>query len=152
MFFYVQLYGIYNWCFCLMYLRFSYYPLANEVATGYSNATVRPSFRNILVSTLEIIQSGSIIVIRVAVSAINNSVTTRSYYYHWISRALLHTNISCLGGVFAYGIYNWCFCLMYLRFSYYPLANEVATGYSNATVRPFFRNILVSTLEWEDNN
>ena len=24
------------------------YPLANEVAKGYSNATVRPSFRNIL--------------------------------------------------------------------------------------------------------
>ena len=31
----------------------SYYPLANEVAKGYSNATVRPSFRNILVNTLE---------------------------------------------------------------------------------------------------
>jgi hypothetical protein len=34
-----------------------YYPLANEVAKGYSNATVlpsfRPSFRNILVNTLE---------------------------------------------------------------------------------------------------
>jgi len=30
-----------------------FYPLANEVAKGYSNATVRPSFRNILVNTLE---------------------------------------------------------------------------------------------------
>ena len=30
-----------------------YYPLANEVAMGYSNATIRPSFRNILVNTLE---------------------------------------------------------------------------------------------------
>jgi hypothetical protein len=29
------------------------YPLANEVAKGYSNAIVRPSFRNILVNTLE---------------------------------------------------------------------------------------------------
>jgi hypothetical protein len=29
------------------------YPLANEVAKGYSNATVCPSFRNILVNTLE---------------------------------------------------------------------------------------------------
>ena len=28
-----------------------YYPLANEVAKGYSNATFRPSFRNILVNT-----------------------------------------------------------------------------------------------------
>ena len=35
----------------------SYYPLANEVVKGYSNATIRPSvlpsFRNILVNTLE---------------------------------------------------------------------------------------------------
>ena len=31
----------------------SFYPLANEVAKGYSNATVRPSFCNILVNTLE---------------------------------------------------------------------------------------------------
>jgi hypothetical protein len=31
---------------------------------------------------------------------------------------------------------------------YYPLANEVAKGYSNATVRPSFRNILVNTLQW----
>ena len=30
-----------------------YYPLANEVVKGYSNATIRPSFRNILVNTLE---------------------------------------------------------------------------------------------------
>ena len=30
-----------------------FYPLANEVAKGYSNATVRPSFRSILVNTLE---------------------------------------------------------------------------------------------------
>ena len=34
-----------------------YYPLANEIAKGYSIATVRPSFlpsfRNILVNTLE---------------------------------------------------------------------------------------------------
>ena len=30
-----------------------YYPIDNEVAKGYSNATVRPSFRNILVNTLE---------------------------------------------------------------------------------------------------
>ena len=30
------------------------YPLANEVAKGYSNSTVRPSFCNILVNTLEI--------------------------------------------------------------------------------------------------
>jgi hypothetical protein len=29
------------------------YALANEVAKGYSNATVRPSLRNILVNTLE---------------------------------------------------------------------------------------------------
>ena len=29
----------------------SYYPLANEVPKGYSNPTVRPSFRNILVNT-----------------------------------------------------------------------------------------------------
>ena len=35
---------------CLLYL---FYPLANEVAKGYSNATVRPSFHNILVNTLE---------------------------------------------------------------------------------------------------
>ena len=28
------------------------YPLANEVAKGYSNATVRPSVRHILVNTL----------------------------------------------------------------------------------------------------
>jgi hypothetical protein len=34
---------------CLLYL---FYPLANEVAKGYSNATVRPSLRNILVNTL----------------------------------------------------------------------------------------------------
>ena len=36
------------------YLEISYYPLANEVAKGYSNASfrpsVRPSFRNILVN------------------------------------------------------------------------------------------------------
>jgi hypothetical protein len=35
--------------------------------------------------------------------------------------------------------------------NYYPLANEVAKGYNNATVCPFFRqsfrNILVNTLE-----
>ena len=31
-----------------------YYPLANEVVKGYSNATVRLSFRNILVNTLEL--------------------------------------------------------------------------------------------------
>jgi hypothetical protein len=31
----------------------SYYPLANEVVKGYSNATFRPSFHNILVNTLE---------------------------------------------------------------------------------------------------
>ena len=31
----------------------NYYPLANEVAKGYSNATVCPSFRSILVNTLE---------------------------------------------------------------------------------------------------
>ena len=30
-----------------------YYPLANEVAKGYRNATDRPSFHNILVNTLE---------------------------------------------------------------------------------------------------
>jgi hypothetical protein len=30
-----------------------YYPLANEVAKGYSNATIRPSFHSILVTTLE---------------------------------------------------------------------------------------------------
>ena len=42
-------------------LAFHYYPFANEVAKGYSNATfhlsfllsVRPSFRNIFVNTLE---------------------------------------------------------------------------------------------------
>jgi hypothetical protein len=33
--------------------RASCYPLTNEVAKGYSNATVRPSLRNILVNTLE---------------------------------------------------------------------------------------------------
>jgi hypothetical protein len=32
--------------------RVLYYPLANEVAKGYSNATVHPSFCNILVNTL----------------------------------------------------------------------------------------------------
>jgi hypothetical protein len=32
---------------------FIFYPLANEVAKGYSNATIRPSFRSILVNTLE---------------------------------------------------------------------------------------------------
>jgi hypothetical protein len=31
----------------------AYHPLANEVAKGYSNATVRPSFCNIIVNTLE---------------------------------------------------------------------------------------------------
>ena len=35
--------------------------------------------------------------------------------------------------------------------NYYPLVNEIAKGYNNATVRPFFRpyfrNILVNTLE-----
>ena len=39
------------------FLSHYYYPLANEVAKGYSNAIVRPSFcpsfRNILVNTLE---------------------------------------------------------------------------------------------------
>ena len=40
------------------YNQLNNYPLANEVAMGYSNATVRPSvvlpsFRNILVNTLE---------------------------------------------------------------------------------------------------
>ena len=30
-----------------------YYPLANEVAKGYRNATVRPSWHNILVNSLE---------------------------------------------------------------------------------------------------
>jgi hypothetical protein len=30
----------------------TYYPLVNEVAKGYSNPSVRPSFRNILVNTL----------------------------------------------------------------------------------------------------
>ena len=30
-----------------------HYPIANKVAKGYSNATVWPSFRNILVNTLE---------------------------------------------------------------------------------------------------
>ena len=30
-----------------------YYPLANEVGKEYSNATVRPSFRNIIVNTPE---------------------------------------------------------------------------------------------------
>ena len=30
-----------------------YYPLANEVAKGYSNATIHPSFRSILVNTIE---------------------------------------------------------------------------------------------------
>ena len=36
---------------------FFFYPLANDVAKGYSNATIRPSvlpsFHNILVNTLE---------------------------------------------------------------------------------------------------
>ena len=35
-----------------MFILF-YYTLANEVAKRYSNVTVRPSFRNILVNTLE---------------------------------------------------------------------------------------------------
>ena len=30
-----------------------YYSPANEVSKGYSKATVRPSFRNIIVNTLE---------------------------------------------------------------------------------------------------
>ena len=30
-----------------------FYPLANEVAKGYSNATIIPSFRNTFVNTLE---------------------------------------------------------------------------------------------------
>ena len=38
-------------CFCVK--NNLYYPLANEVAMGYSNTTDRPSFRNILVYTLE---------------------------------------------------------------------------------------------------
>ena len=46
-----------EWCDCLFVICFFCYPLANEVANGYSNATVRPSilpsFRNILVNTLE---------------------------------------------------------------------------------------------------
>ena len=41
-------------CYNFFSLIFSYYPLANEVAKGYSNATVRPSFHNILVTTLEL--------------------------------------------------------------------------------------------------
>ena len=49
---------IYCLCICMhIFMTYScYYPLANEVAKGYSNATVRPSFRpsfhNILVNTL----------------------------------------------------------------------------------------------------
>jgi hypothetical protein len=46
--------------FCYLQLKQTsyYYPLTNEVAKRYSNATVRPSFhppsfRNILVNTLE---------------------------------------------------------------------------------------------------
>ena len=39
---------------CVDFLyQLSFYPLANEVEKGYSNATVRPSFRNILVNILE---------------------------------------------------------------------------------------------------
>ena len=42
----------------IVFVHVVFYPLANEVAMGYSNATVRPSFlrpsvRNILVNTLE---------------------------------------------------------------------------------------------------
>ena len=33
--------------------------------------------------------------------------------------------------------------------TYYPLTNEVAKGYSNATVRPSFRNITrINILKW----
>ena len=41
-----------NW-FKPFYFPEIYYPLANEVTKGYSNATFRPSFRNVLVNTLE---------------------------------------------------------------------------------------------------
>jgi hypothetical protein len=91
-FFHVQLHGMYDWCFYLMHLRISYYPLANEVATGYSNATVCPSFRPSFLPSVR--PSCSYI-------AINSLVTTRPYYHQYISSALLYTNISCLGGVFA---------------------------------------------------
>ena len=37
-------------CFKILFI-FLYYPLANEVAKGYSNSTVCPSFHNILVNT-----------------------------------------------------------------------------------------------------
>ena len=40
-------------CFVLdQQTELAFYPLANEVAKGYSNATVSPSFRIILVNTL----------------------------------------------------------------------------------------------------
>jgi len=50
--------SVYYWCFNICISEISlYYPLANEVAKGYNKATVRPSvrpsFRNILVDTLE---------------------------------------------------------------------------------------------------
>ena len=39
--------------YTIPYMTNFIFPLANEVAKGYSNATYRPSFRNILVNTLE---------------------------------------------------------------------------------------------------
>jgi len=56
---YVQNVNVLNFNFLWAKPRFKTccYPLANEVSKGYSNATVlpsvRPSFRNILVNTLE---------------------------------------------------------------------------------------------------
>ena len=44
---------MYNVLFVYAEKVFGYYPLANEVVKGYSNATVRLSFRNNLVNTLE---------------------------------------------------------------------------------------------------
>ena len=47
--------------------------------------------------------------------------------------------------LFAYTGAQHIYCVVFLFC--YPLTNEVAKGYSNATFRPSFRNILVNTLE-----
>ena len=39
------------------------------------------------------------------------------------------------------------YSILEVRRFFYPLANELAKGYSNATFHPFFCSILVNTLE-----
>ena len=62
---------------------------------------------------------------------------------------LFHTFIFCPLPNFPVNLFSAYVTMWY--FGFYPLANEVAKGYSNATVRPSvlpsFRNILVNTLE-----